>query len=107
LEYFKKHQKIIFRSIGALLLVIGFVVNFWTRPQEAVSLNSVAAANVARMEASVAGVAPQSVKKVNPAHHISKALKATREKQMRYLTIFAMIIGGLFLLYSFLKKDDA
>jgi len=106
LKFFKKHQKVIFRSLGTLLFLVGFVVNFWTIPQKAASVNSVAAANVARMEASVVGGAPKSVKKVNPAHHISKALKATREKQMRYLTIFSMIIGAVFLFYSFIKKDE-
>jgi multisubunit Na+/H+ antiporter MnhG subunit len=108
LEFFKKHQKEIIRGIGALLLIAGFVINFWVRPQKAVSLNEIAAANVARMEASVSGSSGrQKVKKQADTSHISKALKATRQKQMQYLTIFSMILGALFLGYSFLKKEEA
>ena len=82
-------------------MIVGFVVNFWTTPKKVMSANEIAAANLARIEASVHG---KSVKKSSSAH-ISKALKATREKQMKYLTIFSMIAGVLFLAYSFLKKE--
>jgi len=107
LEFFIKNQKIILRSLGALLLVVGFVINFWVTPQKAVSINAIAEANLARMEASVKGVAgsQKRVKKADPTH-ISKALKATRARQMRYMTIIAMVLGALFLGYSFLKKEE-
>ena len=108
MEFFKKHQKEIIRAVGAFLLIVGFVVNFWVTPKKAVSVNEIAAANVARMEASVAGSSgTQKVKKSADTSHISKALKATRQKQMHYLTIFSMIVGALFLLYSFLKKEES
>jgi len=106
LEFFREYQTVIFRSLGAILLIVGFVVNFWAMPKSAVTKNSIAAANVARMEASVAGSTTKTVEKKPEVSHISKALKATREKQMRYLTIFSMIIGVLFLAYSFVKKEQ-
>ena len=106
MQFYLKHQKEILRSIGAFLLLVGFVVNFWTTPQKAMSANEIAAANLARMEASVAGGTTKTVQKKPEVSHISKALKATREKQIRYLTIFSMIAGVLFLAYSFLTKED-
>ena len=54
LEFFKKHQKEIVRAIGALLLIVGFVINFWVTPQKGLSKNQIAAANIARMEVKVA-----------------------------------------------------
>jgi multisubunit Na+/H+ antiporter MnhG subunit len=106
LEFFKKHQKMIIRGLGAFLLIVGFVIHFWAKPQKAVSANAIAAANLARMQASVKrGTA--AVSKKPATLHISKALKETREKQLRYMTIFFMIVGTLFLLYSFLKKEES
>ena len=106
MEFFLKHQKVILRSLGALLLVVGFVVNFWVTPQKVVSTNAVALANVKRMEASVQGGTSKKVSKEPAVAHISKALKATRAKQMKYMTIIAMVLGAVFLGYSFLKKDE-
>ena len=37
------------------MLLVGFVVHFWAAPKEGISKNEIAAANVARMEAKVAG----------------------------------------------------
>ncbi|QOP45011.1 hypothetical protein [Sulfurimonas paralvinellae] len=107
MEFFLKHQKVIMRSVGAFLLVVGFVINFWVTPQKAVSANALAQANLERMEASVQGSSGgrQAVKKPDTSH-ISKALKATREKQIKYMTIIAMALGALFLGYSFIKKEE-
>ena len=96
----------ILRSLGAFLLLTGFVINFWVTPQKGVSQNAVALANVKRMEASVQGISTQKVKQKPAVAHISKALKATRAQQMKYMTIIAMVLGALFLGYSFLKKEE-
>ena len=106
MEYFVKHQKVIVRSLGAFLLIVGFVVNFWVTPKKAMSANEIAAANLARMEASVVGTSTKKVQKKADPTHISKALKATRAQQLRYATIFAMVLGALFLGYSFIKKEE-
>ena len=106
MEFFLKHQKVIIRSLGAFLLVVGFAVNFWGMPQKGVSQNERALANVQRMEANIQGAATQKVTKKPASSHISKALKATRAKQMKYMTIIAMVLGALFLGYSFLKKEE-
>jgi len=108
LQFYLKYQKEILRGVGIFLLISGFVIHFWVRPQKAVSANAIAAANVARMEASVAGgSATKKATKKPEVSHISKALKETRAKQIRYLTIFTMIFGALFLGYSFLKKEES
>jgi hypothetical protein len=109
LEFLKKYQREIFRFCGAGLLFVGFIIHFWVTPKQGLSQSEIAAANVARMEASVTHKNSASVKKQKVADpsHIAKALKATREKQITYLTYFAMIIGALFLGYSFLKKEES
>ncbi|MEO1938905.1 MAG: hypothetical protein ABGW85_09775 [Sulfurimonas sp.] len=106
MEYFIKYKKEIFRIVGGAFLLIGFVIHFWVTPQKAVSKSELAAANVARMEASVQGSSQKKVKKKADPSHIAKALKATRAKQMEYLTIFAMLAGGVLILFSFFKKDE-
>ncbi len=109
MEFFNKHKTVIFRSLGALMLLIGFVVHFWTTPKEGLTQNEIAAANVARMEAKVAGGSGSS--KTSSKKDDSKflqELKNTQAKQMQYLTILAMILGVGFLGYSFVKpKNDS
>lgn len=106
MNFFLKHKIVILRSIGAFFLIVGFVVHFWAMPKTvAVSANDVAAANVARMEASVSGHTKSNKKTKPNMSHISKSLMNTQQKQLEYLTIFAMIFGVLFLAYSFVKKE--
>jgi len=106
LEYFIKHQKVILRTLGGLMLVIGFAVHFWDTPKKGLTESEIAAANVARMEASVAGKSSTSNAQKPKESVFLKEFKSTREKQMKYLTIIAMILGLGFLIYSFIKKDD-
>ena len=106
MEFFLKHQKVILRTLGALLLIVGFVVNFWVTPQKAVNENAMALANVKRMEASVKGETSKKTTKKPTVTHIVKVLKATRVKQIKYMTTLAMAFGILFLGYSFFKKDE-
>jgi hypothetical protein len=108
MEFFKQYQTLILRSIGALMLVIGFVIHFWATPKKGISENELAAANVARMEAQVKGSSPSSKKstKADSSKFLEK-LKTQREKQLEYLTIFVMLLGVGSLGYSFLvKKSD-
>ena len=105
LEFFLKHQQVLLRSIGAFLLLIGFVIHFWVVPQQGMSKNDLAAQRVARMEASVHGASNSSAKPVKAdGSHLSEALKSTQAKQMEYLTIIVMLLGGASLGYSFIKK---
>ena len=106
-EIFLKHKTVIFRSLGAFMLVVGFASYFWTTPKKVLTQNEVAAANVARMEARVSG-AQGSAKQNKPqssSADILKHLKDTQEAQTRYLTILAMIFGVGFLGYSFMPKS--
>ena len=95
------------RSLGALMLVIGFGVHFWATPKEGISANERAAANIARMEAKVAGKSSTQSKfsKKDDSKYLDK-LKSTQEKQMRYLTILAMVLGVGFIGYTFIRKEE-
>ena len=106
-EFLKNNKKIIIRVVGALMLLIGFVIHFWTVPKEGISKEELAAANVARMEASVAGSSPSAAKKAKPKESpFMKEFRNTKQKQLEYLTKAAMAFGIVFLLYSFVKKED-
>ena len=106
MEFFLQHKIVIFRSLGALMLVIGFAAHFWVTPKKGLSENDKAAANVARMEAKIRG-ASSAAKKVKPDHSkLMDKLKNTQDKQLQYLTISSMFIGILFLGFSFFKKEE-
>ncbi len=93
--------------MGALMLLIGFVVHFWITPKEVLTKNDIAARNVARMEAKVSGGNSSGKKstKKDDAKFLDK-MKSTQAKQMQYLTIIVMIIGVGSLGYSFIGKKD-
>ena len=104
-EYFLKNKTVILRTIGALLLLGGFVVNFWAIPKKAYSQSEIAAANVARMEKSVSSGSSKAGKKPKSSHSdIAKVFKDTQKKQLKYFSILAMIIGVCSLGYSFIKR---
>ncbi|MBU0719765.1 hypothetical protein KJ877_00330 [bacterium] len=106
MEIFNKYKLVIFRSVGALMLLVGFGAHFWVTPKEGYTQAQIAAANVARMEASVAGESSASKKAAKSKDSpFLEEFKNTKEKQMRYLTIIAMILGIGFLGYSFIKKE--
>lgn len=106
-ELFIKHQTVIFRTLGGLMLVIGFAAHFWTTPKAALTENEIAAANVARIEARIAGGSStqQSSKKPTESPFLKK-YKETQAAQFKFLTILAMIFGVGFLGYSFIKKEE-
>lgn len=107
MAYFLKHQQVILRSLGALLLLVGFVIHFWTIPQKGVSQNDRAAANLARMEASVKGSSTAQITKSKPdSSKFLDELKGQQEKQVEYFTILIMLLGIGSLGYSFLKKKE-
>ncbi len=107
MEFFLKHKIVIIRSLGALMLVAGFAIHFWTTPKEGISANDRAAANVARMEAKAKGQSSTQSKssKKSDAKFLDE-LKGTQAKQLQYLTIIAMIFGVGFLGYSFMPKKQ-
>ena len=107
MEFFIKNKIVILRSLGALMLVVGFAIHFWTVPQKGLSANEKAAANVARMEAKVKGSSPSSAKSAkSDDSKFLKELKSTQAKQLQYLTILAMFFGVFFLGFSFLPKKE-
>ena len=105
MELLVQYKVIIMRSLGALMLIIGFAVHFWLTPQKGLSENDKAIARVARMEASIKGKAQDT--KVSNKKDNSKfleKLKETQTKQMQYMTILVMVFGVGFLGYSFIPK---
>lgn len=110
MEFFLKHQIVIFRTLGAFLLIVSVAAFFWTAPKKGYTENEIAAANVARMEARVASqMGGGATKKSEPdASAIAEKLKNTRADQLRYTLIVMMIFGVIFLGYSFIsgKKDE-
>ena len=101
-EILIKNKIVILRVLGAIMLIIGFSVQFWSTPKEGFTQNEIAARNVARMEANVRGTSSSRASTSSSAK-IIKELKNTQKKQMKYLTIIAMILGVGFLGYSFIK----
>jgi hypothetical protein len=107
MNFFLKNKTVIIRSLGAVMLIVGFAIHFWVTPKEGLSENEKAAARVDRMEAKVKGSGSTSSKpaKEDTSKFLEK-LKNTQEKQMQYLTIIAMILGVGFLGYSFMPKKE-
>lgn len=106
MDFFLKHKTVILRTLGGLMIVLGFAVHFWVTPKEGISESDMAAINVARMEASVSGKGSGSQAAKQSTSDYLEELKNNQEKQMKYLTIMSMILGVGFLLYSFIKKEE-
>ena len=106
MEFFLKHKTVILRTLGGLMILIAFVVHFWVTPKEGISEVEMAAANVARMEASVAGHGSSSKAAKQSSLEYLEELKNNQEKQMKYLTILSMVLGVGFFGYSFIKKEE-
>lgn len=104
MDFFHKYKIVILRSLGALMLLVGFVIHFWTTPQKEMSANERAAANLARMEAKT--TTSSIIRKSPDENKFLMELKSKQEQQMKYLTILAMLFGVGFLGYSFLKKSE-
>jgi len=107
-ELFLKHKILIIRIFGSMMLLIAFMIYFWTTPKEGFTKNEIAAANVARMEARASGGSSVSNQKPKSSSaDILKELKNTQDAQVRYLIIISMILGIGLLGYSFMpKKKD-
>ncbi len=105
MEFYLKYKKVALRFIGLSMLVIGFSLQFWSTPKEGVSEIEIAAANVARMEAKVKSDGKSEKKVESSANDYLEELKKNQEKQMEYLKIIAMLLGAVFLGYSFVKKE--
>ncbi|MBW6487704.1 hypothetical protein [Sulfurimonas sp.] len=107
-EIFIKYKIVIFRTAGSVMLLVGFALFFWITPKEAMSENEIAAANVARMEASVYGSSSRTKQAPKPeTSKFIEELKNAQKKQVQYLTILAIVFGVGFLAYSFIPKPKS
>jgi hypothetical protein len=82
---------------------------FWKTPKRGYTENEIAAANVARMEARIAGEIGGNTQTNKPdTSPFLEKFQDTREKQIRYALILMMIFGLGFLVYSFIsgKKQE-
>jgi beta-lactamase regulating signal transducer with metallopeptidase domain len=105
MEFIKQNQTMIFRVLGGLMLLVAFVIHFWTVPKEVLSENEIAAANIARMEAHTNARGNKKTTQQDKSKFLDK-IKSQQAKQLEYLTILAMVLGVGFLGYSFLKKPE-
>ena len=105
-ELFIQHKIIILRTLGSILLVIGFAAYFWTTPKPVLTQNEIAAKNIARMESKVHGGNSASNKPKSSSSKIISELKETQKKQLRYMVILMMILGVGFLGYTFIPHDS-
>ena len=105
MEFFLKHRLVIMRSLGAIMLLIGFAVHFWVTPKEGLSENDKAAARVARMEASAKEktLSKAGSQQKDTSKFMDK-IKNAQAKQLQYMTIIVMVLGVGFLGYSFMPK---
>jgi len=106
MEFLKKNQIILSRTLGGIIILVAFVIHFWSTPKEGVSENERAAANVARMEAHTSGKKNSSSATKEKQSPYLEAFESKRAKQMEYLSILAMLIGIGFFGYSFIKKEE-
>lgn len=105
MEFFLKHRLVIMRSLGAIMLLIGFAVHFWVTPKEGLSENDKAAARVARMEASAKEkTLSKAGSQQNDTSKFMDKIKNAQAKQLQYMTIIVMVLGVGFLGYSFMPK---
>ena len=105
MELFLRYKIIILRIFGILMLIVGFSVHFWKTPKEGFTQSEIAAANVARMEASVSGANSKTKSSKKTTNDYLQELKGKQEEQLKYLTIISMILGIGFVAYSFVKKN--
>jgi len=87
------------------MLLIGLIIHFLITPQSKISKNDLAAARVARMEASVNKTS--SLSKAPDTSNYTKGLKSTQKKQMKYLTVLAIVIGVMSVAYSFKPRKSS
>lgn len=106
LELIIKHKIILSRSIGVFFLVIGIAALFWSKPENVLSENEIAQANIARMEASLPQNVVSSKKQTPKSPSFMKAYKEKQKEHMRYLVIALIISGMAFIGYSFIKKKE-
>ncbi len=102
--WFYENYIVLVRLIGTLLLLGAAALFFWGDP--AGSTMSIeeqrAAERVARMEARVQGAVVHTAK--TPKVDYAKAYSEHTKTQTRLMLIMMMLLGVLFLAYSFIKK---
>jgi hypothetical protein len=106
MEFLKKYQIVIMRSLGGFFLLAAFISYFWSNPKGSLSETEKAEANLARMEASVSAAKnPPKHSQEKPSIYLDE-FKKKREKQMEYFIVLLVLLGIGFFAYSFVKKPS-
>lgn len=104
-EIIIKNRVFIFRLFGAVMLLVSFAIYFWAMPKEVLTDSEIAAANVARMEASILGRGTTTKASSKPqTSPFIEELKNAQKKQVEYLIIGSIVIGIVLIGYSFIAK---
>lgn len=106
-EWLIRHQKIVSRSVGILLILGAAVSLFWDMRGGGVSEEErLAAERVAQYEARMHAQMAGSQKKSAEKPYFMEAYKEKQEQQLRYAVVIALTIGIGFVGYSFLRKEE-
>lgn len=104
-EIIIKNKILIFRVFGVMMVIVSFAIYFWATPKEVLNENEIAAANIARLEASASGrgATTQGASKPQTSQFVEE-LKNAQKKQIEHIIIASMFIGIGLLGYSFISK---
>ena len=103
LDWVKENKKLASKIMGANFLLMALVILFWSQPEDSMSENAKAAANVARMETKASR---SSQKEASQAPSFMKEYKEAQKAQLQMFLIIMVISGAGFLGYGFLKKEE-
>ncbi len=107
MQFFLDYRRVILRSLGLAILLIGLIIYFWEAPKKALSENDRAAARIARMEAKTNSITSKIKKsQEKDTSKFVEILKSTQAEQMKYMTVLAMLFGLGFLGHSFMPKKE-
>jgi hypothetical protein len=103
LDWVKKNKKLALKITGVNFLLMALVLMFWAQPKEGMTVSEKAAANSARMEASVMG---KSTKPASSAQDVRQAHEEYQKAQVQIFLVLMVLFGVGFLGYGFVKKEE-
>ena len=106
MNFFQKHIVAIFRFAGVVFLLSACIVYFLNSAPKSLTPQERAIMNVARMEGQVKTQMRVEVNRPHSGTHLSKGMKDSHEKQLKYFTILAMLFGVGLIGYSFIPKKE-
>lgn len=103
----KQNRKALSLGLGALLLVVGVAMLFWSYGDSGMTEEERrAAANVARMEARIQAQLGGVPDKAPDKPLFGEELKEKQQMQLRIVVIAMLVFGAGFMAYGLLKKEE-